>query len=249
MPEKTAKQVEKELRIIALYKWEFLRRNKEYQEDYDRYAKEEQKMRFRLEGEEKFDSWKQEQASEFFVKWGILYPYNYKNKNLGHDLDVSNDSPPVMRQMKLPFKGKRGKIVRKNYPVWGDLVVNVNGREVRIPDTVVFSFNLNYPKGKIMPLLEKELDKLIEKRSELLKKYNVKPSYKQAQITPLSLKKRNLYDEYLRIWDAVEKYKNKRTWAWMAKKLYPTGTVSEHNMRERYKECKAMVDGGYVDIK
>lgn len=246
MPEKSVLQVVKELIRIRQYKWEFLRRNKNYQNDYAQYIYDKEKKCYEI-GENEFNKWQEEQASEFSLKWGIDYPCNPKKQNLEHLPDVSHDAPAVQRQMRHKFKTLNDDKIRY-YPTWADIPVRVGGAEIRIPDLVVFGFNLNYPKGKILPLFEKELDKLIKQRKNLLKKYRIKPFYRQAQIKPPSPKKRNLYDEYLRIWDFIERNRNKR-WAWKAKRLYPKGTVSEHMLVERYNACKELIDGGYIDIK
>lgn len=246
MPEKSVKQITEELKLIAQYKWEFLRRNKQYCDDYTRYVQEEQRLRLEY-NEDKFNQWQEDQVSEFHAAWGINWPSDPSEKSTEYLYDISYDGPPVQRQMKHNFKTMKG-VEKRYYPTWADIPVRVGDSEIRIPDTVVFGFNLNYPTGKIMPLFKKELDKLMKQRKELLKQHNIKPSYRQAQIKPLSPKKKNLYDEYLRIWDFNELNKGK-TWAWKAKRLYPNGAVSEHMLLERYKACKELIDGGYIDIK
>ena len=179
-------------------------------------------------------------------------PCDYKEKNPKVFFTISNDPPAVVRQMQIPIKMPSGEIVKGYNSTWADHTVRDQGKEIRIPEIVVFCFNLNYPKEKIKSLFEIKLNQLIKKRKILLKKYGIKPAYRQAQISKDKIgtrTPRSLYDEYLRIWDYVEIHKNMKTWAWIAKKLYPKGSVSEHKLLERYEACKKLIEGGYVDIK
>lgn len=252
MPEKSLVQVKEELRRIHQYKWEFLRRNKKYQTAFDKYTVDKKEALFRYETEEEFNNWDGDRATEFFEEWGINYPCDYRQRTPEFLFEIAHDANPVVPQVRVPVKNPNGEIVKGYNHTWGDILIRDGDEEIRIPHTVVFCFNLDYPKTKIMPLFEERLDELIKKRRELFKKYKLNPDRRLAQLGESpnkSRKKRTLYDEYLRAWDFVEENKAKMNWKLMANKLYPKGTVSEHRLRERYKACKELIDGGYVDIK
>lgn len=249
MPRKTLKTVKKELKEIGYYKWQFLRRNKEYQKDFDEYANEKEDALFRFENEDKFEAWDQSRVDEFYEKWGINYPCDYKEKTPDLLFGISHDAEPVVLQRRVPVKRPRGEVVTGYNYTSADTLIRHGKKEIRMPHTAVFCINLNHPKGKIMPLFEEKLDNLLKRRKKMSRQYRTKPKFHQAQLTPLSPRKRNLYDEYLRIWDFVEKNKDKKTWKQITKKLYPKGSVSVHMLIERHKACKELIEGGYVDIK
>ena len=74
MANKPLHQVKEEIDIIGQYKWEFLRRNKEYQKDYEQYIQAEEKASYELE-EEDIKKWVENQTDELYEKWWIDYLY------------------------------------------------------------------------------------------------------------------------------------------------------------------------------
>jgi len=124
----------------------------------------------------------------------------------------------------------------------GNMSFQDQQKHVRVPYKLGICVNLDYPKDKILGIVEKTIKdaKDQRKKAEKTHKCKLRTSYRQAQL--------GLYDAYLKIWDT--RLKNKRmTWEKIATKLYPDRREAPHMVIERYKACKELIEGGYVDIK
>jgi len=233
MPRKTPKEAVKTLEKINHYKWQFLRRNKQYQKDYDDFLKEKKEF-WQLNpyaSEENYTKWIVGQDDKFHEKWLINTPFDYRKKkaNLFQEISSSNDF--VVQ-----------KCNRISGCKMGDISFQDQQKEVRVPYMLGVCINLDYPKDKILGIFEKTIKaaKDQRKKAEKTHKCKFKVSYRQAQL--------DLYDEYLKIWDARVKKKG-MTWEKIAAALYPGRLEASHLVIERYKACKELVEGGYVDIK
>lgn len=236
MPKKTPKQIKKEHDKIQKYKWEFLRRNKKYQQGYDKFNKAD--TNFYRDNpdatEEDYDTWLQAQQAYFDEKWFINWPLDYKRKKpRPHPrINIGMDHPVIICN-------------KKNNCNKGDMLLFRDGRSERIPQQLGICVDLNYPKGVIKTQVEKVIDDAVDARTKAFKKYRYKKDFRQAQLT--------LYDTYLKVWDLSNK--NKKG-GWIAKKIYPndensydSGYPATHRIMEEYKECKKLIDGDYVNIK
>jgi len=230
MPEKPIGQIIKELKEIEHFKWKFLRRNKNYQHDYDIYKKKEGEFYIDNPGasDEDYNNWIKEQDEHFYEKWYVDYPCDYRKDKPKPFPEITIDEAPVIvcnKTMKCRM---------------GDMLLLDHDKEIRMPQNMGLCINLNHPKEKIMASLENILNGAIKERKE----NNIRHSYRTRLIE---------YPEYLKVWDFIQLHP-KRAQKWLAKRLYPKQYPEHeeetvHFMVERYKACKKLIEGGYVTIR
>lgn len=232
MPRKSAKQVKSEIEKIRSFKWEFLRRNKEYQKDYDYFKKEDTEFYMNNPDatDEDYDKWLDDQYEDFYKKWYIDYMCDYKESKPKPFPEITIDEAPVM---------VCNRVIKCRM---GDMLLLDHGKEVRLPQSLGLCINLSHPQGRIEALFKKILEESLEKRRMKLKDHDRRDRV-------------NLYADYLKVWENRNKYKNK-SWCWLANKLLPNksnnyadGYPASHALMERYKECEKLIRRDYVNIQ
>jgi len=217
---KTKKQISKQHLDIRKAKWEFLRRNKWYQKDFDEHSKE-QRIKLRRGGKE-YKDWKLEKEDYFLNKWEIAKPTDYKK---------STEELGFMPS----FVEKIAELcIQEDYtPYHCRNIVSLRNGELRSFDWHVgIKVNLNYPKQRIMPALEQALDKVILARQK---------EFGYRSRLPLSE-----YERYCRIYDLK---KQGKTYKEIALIVFRAEKAKEYDRclqksKEGYKQAKRLIDGG-----
>lgn len=241
MPRKTYTTVKSEMSKIAYYKWQFLRRNKDYQKDYDGFLQ-------KLIHFKKIKSLKDQKAAKITLgkelqklrgDWCLTPLADYRKKRPKPLPEIGIDSGPVSE---LGLKDK----CRSNF------LYIMGGKEISVPYVLNMAISLSYPKNKILPLIEKMLFERIKLRKKILKEIK-QPSFSKYSRLPL-------YKEYLRVWDYVQAKRFKRqinsrkTWRIIADKLFPNKYNGEWEVKnqfvhDQYKEADRLIQEGYKEIK
>jgi len=257
MAKPSKKEIEKRIKESFKYRWEFLRRNKNYQKDYDRWEQYER------------PTWETPKSPypEIFKKY-LFPPLDYKlsykellkerdkqikKHSTGNGLttkeeercwayewcssDISGDSMVVQMcydDLKAPFG------------IGDDLEERLDVQKYSDDETIKISINLEYPKEIILNEVEywidfynyirKEYDKIPQKRKRL-KEYQ-----KYLDVYDLKTKKKN-YDQIVQT--VFKKDYEKATG--MGEELDLDSVITK--AKRYYREAKRLVNGGYKEIR
>jgi len=233
--------VKSEMSKIAYYKWQFLRRNKDYQKDYDSFR---QKMILF----KKIKSLKDRKIAKITLGkelqklkgiWCLTPLTDYRKKRPNSLPKIGIDSGPVSE---LSLKDK----------FRSDFLYIIGGKEILVPHVLNIAISLSHPKNKILPLIEEMLKERIDVRRKILKEIKQPGFSKQSQLA--------LYKEYLGIWDYVQqkrvkkKITSKEKWAAIAKKFEPdhyknSPEATIQSIHDWYNAANKLIEGEYKEIK
>lgn len=247
MGKKTNKQYDNERIETFGIKWEFLRRNKAYIKDYEKYA-----------GENNYDKW-----FDFFQKkYGILSPLNPKVSFF--------ESVKESKKIRIKNKGKRSSFAKRfakvkyaliaeylhywakgafcldndNHYVSHDIDGNVDteplsDNEIKEKDAIKILIDLDAPLRRILSETQKIVKQWQERRSKV-----VKNSANRLRLSE--------YKRYIEVYDL----KN-QGWAWdeLAEKFYEMDVergdinYAKRKVKRDYGRCKKIIDGDYRQIR
>lgn len=214
---------------IHSYKWEFLRRNKEYQNEYDNFTKA------KKNGKEV--SWDNRS------KYG-LFAADYRNKYPGL---IKNDG--VDEAVVFYSELKPSEVLRVN--AWSKQ--SLADSRWNLSRLKFKAMNPNdVPKLKKMKLLQLIVDIRYPKET-LFKNFKTMVNFYKNFVTDIRIDKRKRfgeYDRYLAVYDLFEE-----GWSWdrLARKFYKADMERSSNyarkkVKRDYERCLKLIDGGYRQI-
>ena len=218
--------------ICLKYRWEFLRRNKDYQNDYRQIV-------LKLNGADFFkDSYPEalrQKVSEILLKWDLLSPISPRlsfNELLESDRKLKSiyidslavnefaidcsESPDSLNQNDLYMKGSMLEMY----------------------------VDMKFPKEKILDEFELLVDKWQKPLKKMIKKLPHTKPEKRLQL--------NQYEKYLKVYDH---YKKGMSMAKLAKKFYSNyiglsgKDYAERRVLRDLNGCLRLIHGGYKQIR
>jgi len=249
MAKLTKKQFSKLNEQVMLYKWEFLRRNKDYGKELRRLIKDtEEKQKISPSNPRKFAagySWTREAWHEFANRWGLeligeYFPLPEKN---------FNELTPVEKAMLLPYTTKPS--YGRFYSIANAIATNNNMEVINFPisdgktlNSINVEVFLRYPHRRIM----QELGYIVRIMKSLRNikgfKDSVKPRYSE-------------YADYLKIYDLRVKknmkYKDIRKEIIKSKfkhrvKEFEITREDEDKVCKAFKKARKLVQSEYRNI-
>ena len=245
---------------IARYKWEFLRRNKNYIEDFNKKCTPIKKFKDILGS-----PLTEEHRNYLFSKYGFITPFNPKlsfydflkirdRKGKVPSYLLGLLTSLIIYDWTVPGFATSGMPVKCHYitntnitletksngkPYFCDLPgnkVNFNPQKTDFHD-ITIRVNLNAPKE----LIHTRIREIVNLWKGLYDKY-----YRPRR------RNRTEYDRYLTVYDLRE-----QGWQWgkLADKFYKGDTergdidYAKKKVRRDYERCKKMIDGGYRQIR
>lgn len=222
----------KKEKTIYYWKWESIRRNKDYRELYDAYSRESDKTK------------KEKIKLEIATKWGIT-PADY-HKNYFFLTKVTRKSVP---DEPLVFKQQFNLFNILQADSWSEQSLEENNGNLRNIEFKSLQVGLQ-PLEKMKTLrlvLDIRYPKIVlTKRFKAFISLYQSPGF--AKKFPIGTKRtksdKNDYDKYFRVYDSYEKV---RDWAEVAKKFYKkeSGGLNYAKLKTRrdYNRCKKLIDG------
>jgi len=231
-----------ETKILTLmYKWEFLRRNKEYRSDYFVITKEyhiyDLLKALRNRRRSDVDNWSK--ANTLLSKWGIRNPLNPHFSYI----DFWKMSSEKIRWFQWSLKGDHFDALLS----WSNLA-NLSDIEIltKVSD-VEFRVDLFAPKEYILYEFEKAIDKLkMRIKTALMNLYSEK-----GKAYSLSFRKKLAnYKRYLEVYDLRCK---KWSWDKLANKFYKNdgGGINYARLKVKrdFKRCQRFIESGYKQLR
>ena len=220
----------KEAFLLSFCKWEFLRRNKKYQKDFDKHVRAititEDNM---------------EEISDYFMeKWGI-YAKDYKySMSVAKAKDLSFKKEDL--ELIPRFIGLRERVEcltgqwKKNPTMSGGLEP-ISKEEMAKIEHIELKVNLLTHKNTLL----KDFEEIIDWWQSFKKKYG------SLKVSSMRIKD---WEIYWKIFDLKEK-NPKLTYGQLAMKLNGTKGFSrdeEDKIRKAYLKCRELIEGGYRNI-
>jgi len=198
-PSKTQKR-------ICHYKWEFLRRNPEYREDYKAFSELCGRNNWDPKsGSARYETFEKNPDRQIRRKHGIAFLED-PDRDIPMDNVEENPFWPLIedRGLKRPTWPS---ILKPHYPK-GEPVIKIfiNQFKGKIAAPLALVIDLTYPKSEIMARVKNLIDEAIEERKI------------RGLLIHKGRKHFDLYDQYLKIWDLREKG---LTYKEIAAKVYP----------------------------
>jgi hypothetical protein len=242
MPKLTKKQLQKRDELAIFYRWEFLRRNKNYCKDLKKLRKDTEKQeQVPLENNKEFEKscmWVKNSWEGFAKQWGLMlagdyFPLPEKEFNMLTDREkimlLSHSTKPGWPQFVFIANAIiRQKMKILNFPIYNEKTL----------DSIKIEINLNFPNHKIM----REIEYIVQIMKSLRKKKgfkdNAKPRY-------------DAYNDFLKIYDLREnknmKYKNICVKV-LKKDIRKVTREDEDKIAKAYKRAKKIVQSEYRNI-
>ena len=217
---------------IVQYKWEFLRRNKNYIEDYSK--------RHELSGNYL-------RRCEFWLKkYGITHPFNP-----AHSYDKLIKSQKGLDKVYKVFESSIDSV--PTIVVSNIFAEPLNFMSVDAQDDLLF----NYDKEKLKNIKTLQLEvNLLKKKEAIFKDFkSIILLWKEHILNmPQTKTQWMMYDTYLKIYDLRHPCKGRgKTFLKITEEVYPNDDkrfyVIERKVYRNYKECKRLINGGYRYIE
>jgi hypothetical protein len=251
MSKKSPHQEAKERRLIAWYKWEFLRRNPDYRRDFKVF----------------FDNF-----GDWFSEHGHWHNENVIWNQKERSFFEKRIAPKIVAicqrwQIREPLPPSRTRRHHYNRP--GILVVTECSKEEagqgwnppdflllskaellkRIPESTAFRYG---PKPDYQLELEfdlrRPLDSLLRDAADQItsRKRKYVRKHPSIKITPAVRRRLDLYDTYLKVWDlktSGEKFD------YIGALLFPGNPVALQRAKDGFMSAKKLIEGGYKELK
>lgn len=210
---------------VCYYKWEFLRRNPEYRENYKAFLELCGRNNWDPKsGSARYETFEKNPDRQIRRKHGIAFLED-PNKHIPLDKFEENPFWPVMedRGLKRPTWPS---ILKPHYPK-GEPVIRIYTDQFKekIAAPLALVIDLTYPKSNLMARVKKLVDDAIEERK------------RRGLDIHKGRKRFDLYDQYLKIWDLRKK---KLTYKQIATELFPGEPLAyeleEESDPEEYEE-------------
>ncbi len=257
---KTNKEIYRHILEARQLRWEFIRRNKNYQIDYRKYKKAYGAVIKRLGAIPK--SWQLKKQVYFLEKWGIekAMDYNEGGESLEHSPIASESAVELCVQRENNQNKYENPLTNELIPEYAknDFNTSLNETNCRYIGRIVggkfvpFDFwiglriNLSYPKER----LKYEFKRVIDEALTAVKK------------SLIDERVRSEYRTYLQIYDLR---KERKTYRQIAKIVYPddykklvkykchsekyaVAPVTE-KVKNNLKACQKLIEGGYKIIR
>lgn len=219
-------------KLCLKYRWEFLRRNKEYQKDY-RYITINLKVADIIRNQ--YPKRLVDEALSILSKWDLLNPI-----------------PPGLSFNDLLESDKKLKSFHMDSLSVNDFAIDIydspdslSPKDLYIKGSLVRIYvNMRFPKEKILDEFELLVDKWQKPLKKMLKKLPHSKPEKRLQL--------NQYEKYLKVYDH---YKKGISMAKLAKKFYPGYVESsgkdyaERKVLRDLNGCLRLIHGGYKQIR
>ncbi len=223
----------KDYLLLNFCKWEFLRRNKKYQRDYERWIR-------------KPGGSPSLKAIDYFQKkWELSYPADYKESlKLKEVLNLSN--PNEFAYAKIPNFLPISEFVECLTPekifsdgrvLGGGRIKYISQEKLAKVSTIILKVNLKAHKKELF----KEIDEIITKWQDRKKKYG----------ELIVLRKRvGDWKKYLKVYDykAQNPEATLKTIAKKTLKIEEPLRSDEDKIYKMLKKCKELIDGDYAKI-
>lgn len=255
MPRKSQRRQADETQLLAWYKWEFLRRNTEYRNDYDNFVNQFGAW-FQKHGhlyESTYwspDVWKQygrviaPRAQKLCEKWQVidLLPPDwkfddsgiYEYSRVGHVLLPTGYAAEEIREL---WKNTRHhsqltlKAFEKNLPTDTSLI--------RVDRIRYYNLRLDFAQP-LRRLLAGARQEITQRKRRYDRSHPVPP--RVAHTKRLRLDR---YETYLQVWDLRVQGK---TFYEIGAELFPHQRGSAQRARDNYQASKRLILGGYTEI-
>ena len=219
-------------KLCLKYRWEFLRRNKEYQKDY-RYITINLKVADIIRNQ--YPKHLVNEALSILSKWDLLNPI-----------------PPGLSFNALLESDKKLKSFHMDSLFVNDFAIDMydspdslSQKDLYIKGSLVRIYvNMRFPKEKILDEFELLVDKWQKPLKKMMKKvFHDKPE-KRLQI--------NQYEKYLKVYDS---HRKGMSMSQLAKKFYPGYIESsgkdyaERKILRDINGCLRLIHGGYKQIR
>lgn len=232
---------------LGYFKWQFLLRNKRYQQDYDLFCQGVAEH----ENEPGFEEWRDGQHIRFEEAWGILEPEDYQDPEAVPDFGEK----PVVKKCS-PLGGGEAPC-----SIGDELLLDgPGGVDDSCPHFVGLQVNLEYTKKRILRDVERIVEVWKGERKRILRSHGRSdPAQSRARLKQ--------YGEYLEVFDGVNRLRagntagKKKPFAVVAKRVYRAdyrryrreekgrGGWEGYDLAKRakmaYNECRRLVEGGY----
>jgi hypothetical protein len=254
MPKKSPRLQGKEKRLVAWYKWEFLRRNLEYRQNYEVFVEEFGDW-FGEHGYwyDETVTWNREER-EFFAK--MIAP---KVKAICQRWQIREPLPPSWSGkhcysrpgMLAPTECSKQE-AGQGWESPDFLLLSAAELSKRIPESTAFRYG---PKPDYQLELELDLrcplDFLLRQAEDQIKSRKRKFDRKHARATkiaPAFRRRLDVYDTYLKVWDLR---KRGEKYDFIGAFLFPGEPLVAASQRAQDSHARAqeLIDGGYKELR
>lgn len=234
------------------YRWQFLRRNKQFQREADLYGRAVKATR---NSHNLSDSEKQRRIGELinklYIRYGINGIYDYRRKNPPAELRIYGGADFAVQKgtLKSIFDGK----LDDYQEISGNHLLETIRRPKKVMSrkgrTLIMDKPLVTPKFVQLVInydaelgdIKREIDNIIKPTQELRRnEVNIKRPTTRSEASSKD------YDKYLEVWELRKKgYSNKD----VADKVLPNDSGdAEDKVSKYFKTAIALIDGGYKKI-
>lgn len=261
MPKKSRILQARDTEMIAWYKWEFLRRNPEYRENYNEFVREFGRW-FRKRGYFHDDTMKWSpddwrffgatiapRAQRLCEKWQILEPYppDWEFTDSG----VYEYSPGEYVSLSTGYapdeiKGFWRLLRRQSQRTFRDfkatLPTNTNLPPAKADRIRYYALRLDFAQP--LELLLAQAKQEISQRKKRYDKAYPKPP-EPPRLAPARRRRLDQYEQYLDVWDMKIQG---LSYAAIGSELFPEELGTEQRAKDYYRAAKRLILGGYREL-
>lgn len=262
MPKKSSRQQIEEDRLIAWYKWEFLRRNPEYREDYDefvrKFARWFRKHGFFYDDTMKWspDEWRffgatiAPRAQKLCEKWHVLEPYppDWKFTDSG----VYKYSPGEHVSLSTGYTSDEitgfWRLLRDRSQQTREAFEAALPTDTRRPSTEadrIRYHSLYLDFFRPLKSLLAQANQEISQRKKRYDKAHPKPP-EPPRLASARRRRLDQYEQYLRVWDMKIQG---LSYAAIGSELFRDEWEPERRVKDYYRAAKRLISGGYRELR
>jgi hypothetical protein len=257
MPKKSERQRVHEDRLIAWYKWEFLRRNAVYAKDYEEFIREfggwfrkhgywyDQTRRYSKEAFRFFAEVIAPRAKTICERWQLTDPFSPK-----WNFDQESGSRPFKRcwEISLPTVCSSSE-AGQEWDLSDFLLSEDEFRKILVKSTKPQRGPRPDHELTLAVDLRKPLDRLLREVRDKIKTRKAVYDRLHPAVPELAQRARrrlDLYDVYLRVWDLRAGH---QTFAAIGKLVFPDQVTAAQRAIDSYQRAKELIEGGYKELR